>query len=270
MAGKTGTAGRFGPMFGARARDWADTWEGPQGWGTPAYEWTLDRAKVGPGTSVLDCGCGAGRFARLAADRGAQVAGIDASEALLEIARERTPQGDFRAGDLESLPWPDGSFDLACGFSSFQFAGDPVRALAEARRVSRGPVGVTIPVRPQDSGIVAVMGALAPLFPPEMQEAMKQPGPGMVALSAPGRLEEVLGAAGLAIREETEIDHSVAFADADAAVRAFLGAGPTVAAQRHAGEAAVAEAVRGALGPLTGPGGRVEVPSPYRVVIASP
>ena len=62
-----GSATRWGPLFGGRARDWAETWEGPRGWGTPVYE------------HVLDCGCGAGRFARMPADRGASVAGIDAA-----------------------------------------------------------------------------------------------------------------------------------------------------------------------------------------------
>jgi predicted TPR repeat methyltransferase len=38
---------------------------------------------------LLDCGCGAGRFARMAADRGASVAGIDASAELIEIAAAR-------------------------------------------------------------------------------------------------------------------------------------------------------------------------------------
>ena len=51
----------------------------------------------------------AGRFAQMAADLGARVAGIDAAEELVEIAVERTPDGDFRVGDLEALPWPEDS-----------------------------------------------------------------------------------------------------------------------------------------------------------------
>jgi predicted TPR repeat methyltransferase len=61
-----GSATRWGPLFGQRARDWAETWEGPSGYRTPLYERLLDRAKIGSGTHVLDCGCGAGRFARMA------------------------------------------------------------------------------------------------------------------------------------------------------------------------------------------------------------
>lgn len=45
---------------------------------------------------LLDMGCGLGLAAQLAAGRGAQVAGLDAAETSIAIARERTPEGDFR------------------------------------------------------------------------------------------------------------------------------------------------------------------------------
>jgi len=141
------SASRWGPLFGARAAAWAETWEGPAGWGTPAFEHVLDATEIGEGTRVLDCGGGAGRFVRIAADRGASVAGIDASEDLVAIAADRVPEGDFRAGDIEALPWEDASLDVVTGFSAFQFADDKVRALREARRVSRWSVAVIIPTR---------------------------------------------------------------------------------------------------------------------------
>ena len=55
----------------------------------------------------------------MAADRGARIAGIDATGPLVEIARERVPDGDFRVGDMEDLPWDDESFDVVTGFNSF-------------------------------------------------------------------------------------------------------------------------------------------------------
>ena len=142
-----GSAARWGRLFGAHARDWAETWEGPAGWGNPVYRHILDGAKIGSGTRVLDCGCGAGRFARMAADRGGLVAGIDAATEFIDIAAERTPDGDFRTGELEALPWPDHSFDVVTGFSAFQFADDKIRAIGEAGRVSRDLVVVVIPAR---------------------------------------------------------------------------------------------------------------------------
>ena len=132
-----GSAARWGPLFGAHAQDWAETWEGPGGWGSPVYQHVLDRAMIGAGTTVLDCGCGAGRFTRMAADRGGHVAGIDAAEQLISVAAGRTPEGDFRVGDLEALPWPDDSFEVVTGFSSFQFADDKIRAIAEFLKTQR-------------------------------------------------------------------------------------------------------------------------------------
>jgi SAM-dependent methyltransferase len=70
---------------------------------------------------LLDVGCGTGGAAFLAAGHGARVAGLDASLDSVEVARERVPTGDFRVGDMESLPWPDGSFDVVTGSNSFQF-----------------------------------------------------------------------------------------------------------------------------------------------------
>lgn len=234
---------------------------GYRGLGTPVYEHVLDRLTIGSGTRVLDCGCGAGRFARLAADRGASIAGIDAAERLIAIAAERTLDGDFRVCDLEALPWPDDSFDVVTGFSSFLFADDKIRALTEARRVSRDRVAVVIPMRVPESGIAAVFRPPFPLFPPEALDGMKHSG--MFALSESGKLEDVLAASGLAVEDDDEINCPVGFDDADTAARAFLGAGRMLVAIEHSGEQAIAHAVREALAPFTGTRGRVTLPGPW-------
>jgi hypothetical protein len=201
----------------------------------------------------------------MAADRGAIVAGIDAAASLIEIAAERTPEGDFRVGDLEALPWPDDSFNVVAGFSAFQFADDKVGALAEARRVSRGHVAVVIPSRVAESGITQVFKPLFPLFPPEALESMKESG--MFALSEPGKLDAVLAAAGLIPQHDNDVDCRIFFEDANAAVRAFVGAGPTALAIQQSGEEAVADSVRGALGPFTASEGNVTLPAWFRAVI---
>ena len=265
QASGRGSAERWGPLFGAHAQDWADTWESPTGWGSPVYRHVLDRAMIGSGTTVLDCGCGAGRFARMAADRGARVAGIDAAEQLIAIAIERTPEGDFRTGDLEALPWPDDSFDVVTGFSSFQFADDKIQALAEAARVSRDLVAVVIPARVPESGIAAVFKPLFPLFPSDALATMKDSG--MFALSEPGRLDALLSAVALAVQDDHEIDCPVTFDDATAAARAFIGAGPMQLAIMQSGDRAVVEEVHKALTPFTEQDGRVTLPAWYRAVV---
>jgi SAM-dependent methyltransferase len=262
-----GSAERWGPLFGAHAQDWAETWEGPAGWGSPVYRHVLDRAMIGSGTTVLDCGCGAGRFTRMAEDRGASVAGIDAAEQLIAIAAERTPEGDFRTGDLEALPWPDDSFDVVTGFSSFQFADDKGRAFGEARRVSRDLVAVVIPTRVPESGIASVFAPLFPLFPSEVLATMKDSG--MFALSEPGMLDALLSAVRLMVRDDEEIECPVIFNQTKDAVRAFIGAGPMQLAIMQSGERDVLEAVREALTRFTEPTGRVTLPAWYRAVITA-
>ena len=93
-------------------------------------------------------------------------------------------------------------------------------------------------------------------------------GSGMFALSEPGKLEDVLASAGLSPYEDEEIECPIVFADAEAAGRAFLGAGPTQLAITNSGEAAVAEAVHAALEPFTDPEGQVVLPAWYRALLA--
>src|SRR5690349_16349396 len=97
-----GTAEIQGELWGAAANDWAEL-QDPMS--RPLWQAMLNSARVGAGTRLLDAGCGAGGACVLAAARGALVSGFDASEALLAIAQGRVPAGDFRRGDLESLPY---------------------------------------------------------------------------------------------------------------------------------------------------------------------
>jgi SAM-dependent methyltransferase len=201
----------------------------------------------------------------MAADRGAEVAGIDAAEKLIEIAAQRTPEGEFRVGDVEDLPWPDASFEWVTGFNAFQFADDKAQALAEARRVSKGPVAVVVPSRVADSGVTAVFQHLFPLFPPGSLESMRESG--MFALSALGTLEEVLGGVGLEVFEDEELETPIPFDSIATAVRAFVAGGPMAVAVEHSGEPRVAQAAEEALA-VASSSGDVTLPGWYRVVLA--
>jgi SAM-dependent methyltransferase len=87
------------------------------------------------GALVVDVGCGAGRAVAELADQGVQVMGIDLSDQMIALARERWPHGEFRVGDAYALPLPDGE---AAGYRAdkvIHALADPGRALAEAQRV---------------------------------------------------------------------------------------------------------------------------------------
>ena len=190
-----GSATVQGQLWGARAQDWAAYLEQV---GLPLIGAALDAARVTSGTRLLDAGCGAGLLALLASLRGAQVTALDASAALLAIARQRLPAADVREGDLEALPFADASFDAVTAVNSLFYAEDMAAAMRELVRVVRpgGRVVVTAWGPPERCEfLAAVMPALGPLMPPPPPGA-PPPHPG--ALSEPGALAAVLKAGGLA------------------------------------------------------------------------
>lgn len=68
---------------------------------------------------VLDLGCGAGDpLAAYMTGRGFRVVGVDASQAMLAIARRRFPDGDWRHGDMRTLALAE-RFDGILGWNSF-------------------------------------------------------------------------------------------------------------------------------------------------------
>jgi SAM-dependent methyltransferase len=82
---------------------------------------------------VLDVGCGTGRLEAALAGR-ARVWGLDAEPAMLQVARANVPEGTFKEGRAEKLPFKDGWFERVVMWLSAHLMDRP-RAFAEARRV---------------------------------------------------------------------------------------------------------------------------------------
>lgn len=90
--------------------------------------------------TILDLGCGTGRFSEaLAARFGAYVIAVDPSEKMLEQARkkQRDERVCYQLGRGESIPIPDNSVDLIFMSMIFHHFDDPARAARECRRVLR-------------------------------------------------------------------------------------------------------------------------------------
>jgi ubiquinone/menaquinone biosynthesis C-methylase UbiE len=85
---------------------------------------------------VLDIGCGTGRFLTQLAEV-AKAWGVDASPAMLEVAKTRTPDAGLKLGSAEELPFRDGWFERAAMWLVAHLVDRP-RAFAEARRVLTG------------------------------------------------------------------------------------------------------------------------------------
>lgn len=111
--------------------------------GGPVAGVLLAATDLQAGERVLDVACGTGVVARLAAEHvgstGA-VVGVDVAPDMIEVARKtETPEGaasiEWREADAQSLPFPDGSFDVVTCQMGLMFMEDKEKAVSEMRRV---------------------------------------------------------------------------------------------------------------------------------------
>jgi ubiquinone/menaquinone biosynthesis C-methylase UbiE len=101
---------------------------------------------LGAGTGeVLDAGMGPGRLCAALASRGFRVTGVDASAKMVELARERMPDSADRLleAEIEALPFPDHSFDVAVATGVVEYVDYRESALHELARVVK-PGGLVL------------------------------------------------------------------------------------------------------------------------------
>ncbi|MFN2581222.1 MAG: class I SAM-dependent methyltransferase [Candidatus Dormibacteria bacterium] len=257
----TPSAEEQGSLWGMRARDWSELQEPVV---RPAHQRVLDRRELRGGMSLLDVGCGAGLATQLARDAGCRISGIDASQPLLAVARERVPDGDFRRGELLSLPWDDAAFDVVTGFNSFQYATDPVAALTEARRVMKagGRLGVVVWGSADECEAVAHFTALRALITPP------PPPGGPAPLADEQRIAEMVSAAGFVVTSDERVDCPWHYPDLDTALRALKSAGPVARYIDRVGETAVDAALTGCLKNFQQPDGSYLFRNKFRALTA--
>jgi SAM-dependent methyltransferase len=261
---QTGTGEANGRLWSVNASDWAELQEQYM---ASAYTAALDALKVRAGTRMLDVGCGAGLALRLAADRGADVSGIDAAPGLLEYARRRVPGAEIVQGDLQWLPFGDDTFDVVTGFNSFQYAADPTQALAEARRVvaSGGRVLALVWSPIEMCELAPHLQSLGALMPPPPPGA-----PGPFSLSERDALEALFAAAGLEVAEVRDVLCTFAYPDTDTAVAALSSAGPVARVAEHAGWDAVRADIERFLASRRQPDGTYAIRNPFRYALSTP
>lgn len=99
----------------------------------------LDRALParGDGLRLLDVGCGTGHHLEMLRARGFAVAGVDGSEPMLELARQRNPCVDLRLADVGRLPFADGEFELVLCVEVLRYSPEPEGVVREMARVLR-------------------------------------------------------------------------------------------------------------------------------------
>ena len=108
-----------------------------------------------PGERFLDLGCGTGGVALVAAQKGADVTGLDISADQLEKARAAADEAGlsirFDQGDAQALPYEDASFDVVVSAFGMIFAPDHARAAGELARVCRVGARVAVTSWPNDA-----------------------------------------------------------------------------------------------------------------------
>lgn len=97
-------------------------------------------AQVASTNVVLDVACGTGEFERLILNENPaqQMVGVDISDEMLAIARQKLqhyPNVDFQLASASALPFSDASFDTVISANAFHYFDDPNAALKEMQRV---------------------------------------------------------------------------------------------------------------------------------------
>jgi SAM-dependent methyltransferase len=258
--------------WGRRAGRWRE-------FAMPVSAWMIDHLDLQPGQRVLELAAGPGDTGFMAAELvrpGGVLISSDASEAMLEVARERAGElgvenVEFKRLELEWIDMPTASVDAVLCRWGVMLTVDPGAAIQEMRRVLR-PGGrlalavwdaaelnqwMTLP----DRALVELGHA-----PPPDPDA-----PGPFSLSAPGQLQEVLEGAGFVdvVVEPLELRHASRSVDAQLDEKLDLSWMFADAWERLSEEerAAVTAKVRELGEPFTGADGLIRLPA--RALVAA-
>ena len=200
-----------------QAAGWRRQADGVREFGMPVSAWLIDHLHLQPGQVVVDLAAGPGDTGFMAAELtrpGGRLISSDASEAMLEVARERaSAQGvenvEFRRLELEWIDLETASADAVVCRWGVMFAPDPGAALQEIRRVLRpsGRLALATWDGPMHNPWAAVptltLIELGHIEPPDPT------APGMFALADRARLQELLESAGFTdvLVEEVELQN---------------------------------------------------------------
>jgi SAM-dependent methyltransferase len=195
------------------------------------------RLGVDAGDRLLDVACGSGLAIELAQLRGAAGAGIDASQRLVAVARDRNPSADIRVGDMHALPWDDASFDVVTSFRGVW--GTTAGAVGEIRRVlvPGGRIGLTVWGHLKASPGFWSMAPFSLAATPKVENQAA-----MVRLGRPGAGEELLARYGFTGIERIDVTFVAEYADPELFARAMASTGPGYEAIQNVGEEAFTQA----------------------------
>jgi len=231
---------------------WAEQWGS---FTAPVWDPLLAAAGVGPGTRVLDVGCGTGELLARLGRAGAIAVGVDPAPDMVAHARAHHSGAIAREGDAEHLPFDDGRFDVVLAVNALQLADDVRSALTEAARVlvPGGRVGLAGWAEGARNDLDVVERAVAAAF----EEEMPPDGP----LRTAGGLEAALVDAGLEVLAAGVVEAPWTADDDERLVRGvLLGEDPATLAE-------LTPVVVGAAAPFRAPGGGYRLVNALRYAV---
>jgi len=228
----------------------------------------LDCAGLAEGQRVVDVACGTGVVARTAArvvGPTGYVSGIDLNPAMIQVAQQIEPTIDWRVGEAASLPYDEGSFDVALCQSALFFFPDAAAAVCEMARV----------VTPLGRVAVQTYAGLdeQPGYGPFVDTVVRHAGPGALTLLgtywSKGDLDELralMEDAGLEVDRTLRILGAVTFPSVDALVHTEIQATPLVQQVSEAAYRTIGQDARQVLAPYVESSGAVRLPIRARFI----
>lgn len=231
-----------GDALGATMEQWEMV---DEGWGRRAVDFATlteqssvreyvtvhQRLGVESGDRLLDMACGSGFALELAAARGATCAGVDASERLVAVARDRNPDAEILVGDMSATPWDAESFDVVTSFRGIW--GTTPDAVIEAHRLLKpgGRIAMTVwgNVGKSPGGWM-----LAPFQWAQHEQVEHQAD--MVSLGFPGVGEAFLDERGFDVAERFTVPFHLEFPDPETYARGMAAIGPSFESIQTIGE----------------------------------
>lgn len=234
------------------AAGWAELWGS---FAEPAQDALIAASGIGPGTAVLDVGCGSGEFLSRLRAIGAEPVGADPAPLMVAAA---SAHADVVLADAEHLPFDSGRFDVVTAVNALQFAADTRAALTEFARVLApgGRIAIANWAEAARNDIDVIEQAVAAA----LDDEQLPDGP----LRPAGGLEEAMTDAGLEVVSSGIVDvpwH--ASGDAVLVRGILLGEDAATMAQLHA---VVVEAAA----PFRRPEGGYVLHNAFRWVVARP
>jgi SAM-dependent methyltransferase len=192
----------------------------------------VDRAEVRAGDRVVDIATGTGNAALLAAERGAEVVGVDFEPSLLQVAEDRSADLGRRvrweAADIATLPVPDGWATVAVSVFGVMYAADHAAAARELARCAAPQARIVLASWAPGSFMPAMGQALYEFLPPPASST----GPPS-RWGDPNALEELLAPAGLRAVSSVTEKLTMTFEDATDAADFLVRTAGHIVAERE-------------------------------------